>query len=125
MALICICATQCYILSGNCRALPGLAVEETNGHSNCLLPAKYAEHPRDCAPRAFLLDNRASIDEFGDWMLLYAGNVIWEGGADNATRQLAYAIQSSMTTFGTGHIDEETLRQQLAKAIKPFSSPTV
>jgi hypothetical protein len=68
-----------------------------------------------------LLDNRVSIDEFGDWMLLY--NVIWEGGADNATRQLAYAIQSSMTTFGTDHIDEETLRQQLAKAIKPFSSP--
>jgi hypothetical protein len=72
-----------------------------------------------------LLDNRVSVDEFGDWMLLYTGDVVWESGADEATRQLAYAIQTYMTTFDTGHIGEETLRQELAKAIRPSSFPTV
>ena len=71
-----------------------------------------------------LLDNRMSLDEFGDWMLAYTGNVMFKGDADNATRQLAYAIQSHMTTFDTGQITEQTLRQELAKAIQPFSSST-
>lgn len=70
-----------------------------------------------------LLDNRVSIDDFGDWMLVYTAKIM-QDGADDTTRQLAYAIQDRMTTFDTDHLDESALRLELAKAIKPFSSPT-
>jgi hypothetical protein len=72
-----------------------------------------------------LLDNRVSLDEFGDWMLLYIGKIMFGGDADNATRQLAYAIQSHMTEFDIGQINEQTLRRELANAIQPFSSSTL
>jgi len=71
-----------------------------------------------------LLDNRVSLDEFGDWMLRYTSNMMFKGGADNATRDLAYAIQSHMTNFDTGQVTEKALRQTLAKAIEPFSPST-
>ena len=71
-----------------------------------------------------LLARRVSVDEFGDWMLLYTGDIVFKSAADNATRELAYAIQSHMTAFDTGHTDEQTLRQELSKAIQPFSSST-
>jgi hypothetical protein len=74
---------------------------------------------------SLFLDNSVSVDEFGDWMLLYTGNLIWEGSTDNATRQLAYSIQSQMAIFDTGQITEERLRHELARAIEPFSSPNV
>jgi hypothetical protein len=67
-----------------------------------------------------LLDNRVSLDEFGDWILLYTSKLVFERGADNASRQLVYAIQSHMTEFDIGLIDQETLRQELAKDIQPF-----
>ena len=70
----------------------------------------------------FLLENRVSMDEFGDWILLCTDEITFRGGADDATRQLAYAIQSQMTNFDIGHIDKETLLQELAKTIQPFSS---
>jgi hypothetical protein len=65
-----------------------------------------------------LLDNRTSLDEFGDWMLMYTANIM----RNNATRELAYAIESDMTSFDTGRLDEDSLRQKLRKAIEPFSS---
>lgn len=69
-----------------------------------------------------LLHNRTSLDEFGDWMLLYAANITRNSEVDDATRELAYAIESDMTSFHTGHLDEDSLRQKLRKAIEPFSS---
>jgi hypothetical protein len=69
------------------------------------------------------LDKRMSADDFGDWMLRYTGNIMYEGGADDATRKLAYTLQERMTIFGIERLDEETLRQELARIIQPFSSP--
>jgi hypothetical protein len=68
-----------------------------------------------------LLERRISLDEFGDWMLLYTGDITFKSGADKATRELAYAIQSHMTNFDTGHGNEQTLREELSKAIQPFA----
>lgn len=72
----------------------------------------------------FVLENRVSVDEFGDWMLVYTDKIMSGGEADSATRQLAYAIQSQMTNFDIRRISEESLRQELAKLIQPFVSST-
>jgi len=68
-----------------------------------------------------LLDHRVSVDEFGDWMLVYTANLIRHGGVDDATRNLAYAIQQIMTEFDVGKITEQHVREQLAKIIQPYS----
>ena len=72
-----------------------------------------------------LLPNSISLDEFGDWILLYTVKIMRDSDVDNTTRELAYAVQSDMTSFDTGQIDEDALRQKLKRAIEPFSSPAV
>jgi hypothetical protein len=69
-----------------------------------------------------LLDHRVSVDEFGDWMLVNTENLIRQGEVDDATRNLAYAIQLKMTEFDVGNINEENLRRELATTIQPYGS---
>jgi hypothetical protein len=69
-----------------------------------------------------LLDDRVSIDEFGDWMLVQVGRIKYrEVAPDNATAELAHTIQCYMTSLDVGEIDEQKLRGKLAEAIDPYS----
>ncbi len=74
---------------------------------------------------SLLLDNRVSLDEFGNWMLLCTADIMWKHEADVPTKELARAIQTHTTDFEIGQIDEKRLREEPAKAIQPFSSSTV
>jgi hypothetical protein len=41
-----------------------------------------------------VLERRISLDEFGDWMLSYTGDIMFRSGADKATRELANFVSS-------------------------------
>jgi hypothetical protein len=66
------------------------------------------------------LDNRISVDDFGGGVLVTFGDTAYETGKASA-RELASLVLEQVRRLDLGQIDEKILRQELAKAIQPFS----
>lgn len=69
-----------------------------------------------------VLEDRLSIRDFGDWATVSTWDVL-HAPCDQVIKELMCGVQSKMTAFDLGQIDEKTLRQELANAIQSFRPP--